>query len=138
MLTGQGHEDDDIDRDDVGRMPVLVEHLELLWELLPLDKSMSVNEKSAFWAICVLAFFGSFRMTEILSKNARTIDPRTELLKRDIEILERKVGHKRVKFLRVHLKSPKECRGNKQSIKVEVFSTGNKFCPAEAFKKYEE
>ena len=57
MLTGQGHEDDDIDRDDVGRMPMLIEHLELLWELLPLDKSMSENERSAFWAICVLAFF---------------------------------------------------------------------------------
>ena len=138
MLTGQGHEDDDIDRDDVGRMPVLVEHLELLWELLPLDNSMSENEKAAFWSICMLAFFGSFRMSEILTKNARTVDPRTELLCRDVEVLERKVGNRKVKFLRVHLKSPKESRGNKESIKVEVFSTGNKFCPVEAFNKYKE
>ena len=136
MLTGQGHEDDDIDRDDVGRMPVLVEHLELLWELLPLDKSMSENERAAFWSICTLAFFGSFRISEILSKNARTVDPRTELLHRDVEVLERKVGRKKVKFLRVHLKSPKESRGNKESIKVEVFSTGNKLCPVEAFNRY--
>ena len=30
MLAGQGHEDDDIDRDDVGRMPITIEHLDLL------------------------------------------------------------------------------------------------------------
>ena len=136
MLTGRGHEDDDIDRDDVGRMPVLIEHLQLLWELLPLDNSMSENERAAFWAISTLAFFGSFRLSELLPKKARQIDPRSELLRREVEFLERKVGSKKVKFLRVHLKSPKESRGNKQAVKVEVFATGNKFCPVEAFTAY--
>jgi len=137
LLTGKGHFDDDIDRDDFGRMPVLLEHLDLLHAILPLDKTLTENNKQAFWAICVMAFFGSFRITELLSKNARTIDPKTDLLRRDIEILERKVNGKKREFLRVSLKSPKEARGNKQPIKIEVFSTGDKFCPVQAYKNYE-
>ena len=68
LLTGKGHNDDDIDRDDQGRMPVLLEHLDLLSALLPSDKTLTENQKQAFWAICVIAFFGSFRITELLSK----------------------------------------------------------------------
>ena len=84
-----------------------------------------------------MAFFGSFRITELLSKNASTIDPKVDLLRRDVEVLERKVGGKKIKFLRVMLKSPKEAKNNKQPIKVEVFSTGDKYCPVEAFESYE-
>ena len=138
LLTGKGHLDDDIDRDDFGRMPVLLEHLDLLHAILPLDKTLTENQKQAFWAICVLAFFGSFRITELLSKNARTIDPKNDLLRRDVEILERKVNGKKKEFLRVSLKSPKESRGNKQPIQIEVFSTDDKYCPVQAFKSYEQ
>ena len=82
--------------------------------------------------------FGSFRITDILSKNARSIDPKVELLRNNVEILDRKVGNKKTKFLRIHLKSPKECRGNKETIKVEVFATGDKYCSVEAFLAYEK
>ena len=138
LLTGKGHLDDEIDRDDFGRMPILIEHLDLLHAILPLDKTLTANQKQAFWAICVLAFFGSFRITELLSKRARTIDPKTDLMRRDIEVQERKVGGKKMKFLKVLLKSPKESKKNKESICVEVFSTGDKFCPVEAFEAYEK
>ena len=118
-------------------MPVLLEHLDLLSALLPSDKTLTENQKQAFWAICVKAFFGSFRITELLSKNAGTIDPNVDLLRSDIEVLERKIGNKKVKFLRILLKSPKESKNNKEPIKVEVFSTGDRFCPVEAFESYE-
>ena len=51
---------------------------------------------------------------------------------------ERKVGGKKMKFLKVLLKSPKESKKNTESICVEVFSTGDKFCPVEAFETYEK
>ena len=51
LLTGKGHLDEEIDRDDFGRMPVLIEHLDLLSAILPLDKTLSENQKQAFWAI---------------------------------------------------------------------------------------
>ena len=137
MLTGKGHLDDEIDREDFGRMPILIEHLDLLSAILPLDKTLTANQKQAFWAICVIAFFGSFRITELLSKNARTIDPKVDLMRRDVEILERKVGGKLMKFLSISLKSPKEAKSNKLAIKVEVFETKDKYCPVEAFRSYE-
>ena len=83
------------------------------------------------------SIFGSFRITELLSQNARSIDPKVDLMRRDVEIMDRKVGSKKIKFLRIHLKSPKESKNNKESIKVEVFSTGDKFCPVKAFETYE-
>ena len=43
-----------------------------------------------------------------------------------------------MKFLRILLKSPKESKSNKQPIKVEVFGTGDKYCPVEAFESYEK
>ena len=138
LLTGRGHLDDEIDRDDFGRMAVLIEHLDLLSVILPLDKILTENQKQAFWAVCVIAFFGSFRITELLSKNARTIDPKVDLMRTDVEILQRKVGGKMMKFLIISLKSPKEAKSNKQPIKVEVFQTKDKYCPVEAFESYEK
>ena len=87
----------------------------------------------------MLAFFGSFRITELLPKKARTIDPKVDLLRRDIELVSRKVGNVQKRFLKVHLKSPKETSGkNKQSITVEVFETRNVFCPVQSFIDYEQ
>ena len=111
LLTGKGHFDDDIDRDDFGRMPVLLEYLDLLHAILPLDKTLTENNKQAFLAICVMAFFGSFRITELLSKNARTIDPKTDLLRRDIEILERKVNGKKKRVPQSVFKIPQRGQG---------------------------
>ena len=42
-----------------------------------------------------------------------------------------------MKFMTILLKSPKEAKGNKEPIRVEVFATGNVFCPVEAFHRYE-
>ena len=86
----------------------------------------------------MLGFFGSFRICELLPKKARSIDPRVDLLRRDIEVLERKVGPSKRKILRISLKSPKESKINKEPIKVEVLSTGNAFCPVESFLRYEK
>ena len=136
LLSGKANQDAERDREEEGRLPVLVEHLALLRELLP-DENLSDAEKAAFWCIAMLGFFGSFRICELLPKKARSIDPRVDLLRRDIEVLERKVGPTKKKLLRISLKSPKESKTNTEPIKVEVLGTGNAFCPVEAFLKYE-
>ena len=136
LLSGKANEDAERDREEEGRLPVLIEHLALLRELLPVE-NLSEAEKAAFWCIAMLGFFGSFRICELLPKKARSIDPRVDLLRKDIEILERRMGSTKRKFLRISLKSPKESKTNTEPIKVEVISTGNAFCPVEAFVKYE-
>lgn len=81
--------------------------------------------------------FLSFRICELFLKKARSIDPRVDLLRRDKEVVERKIGTSKRKILRILLKSPKESKTNKEPIKVEVFSTGNCFCTVESFLNYE-
>ena len=137
MLAGRANEDDVEAREEENRMPVMLEHLSLLRELLHVETEMPEGQRLAFWCISVLAFFGSFRITEILPKKAKQVDPKFELLRRDITFSERKVGRNKLKFMTVMLKSPKEAKGNRESIRVEIFATGNVYCPVEAFRRYE-
>ena len=43
-----------------------------------------------------------------------------------------------MKFLRIHFKSPKESKNDKETIEAEVFSTGDRFCPVKAFESCEK
>ena len=140
MLCGKGHEDDVVDREDNDKVPVFLEHLRLLKTLLARDKTMLAGGKSATWAVAVMAFWGSFRLSEILSTHAKSIDVKVDLLRRDIRIDSRKVDGKVRSFMVVNLKSPKEAKSNKEAIKVEVFAmpTAKDLCPVEAFRDYEK
>ena len=140
MLSGRGHEDDIVDREEDDKVPVFLEHLRLLKTLLARDTSMLKGEKAATWAVATLAFWGSFRLTEILSSHAKSIDHKIDLLRRDIRIDSRMVNKVARSFMIVCLKSPKEARSNKESIKVEVFAmpSAADLCPVEAFKDYEK
>ena len=55
---------------------------------------------------------------------------------RDVRIVTRRVGGERRKILLVHLKSPKESKGNTNALTVEIFDTKSKFCPVRAFEDY--
>ena len=120
MLSGRGHEDDLMDREEDDKVPVYLEHLRLLKTLLARDTSMLAGEKAATWAVATLAFWGSFRLTEILSSHAKSIDQKVDLLRRDIRIDSRMVDRKIRNIMIVSLKSPKEAKSNKEAIKVEV------------------
>ena len=140
MLSGRGHEDDLMDREEDDKVPVYLEHLRLLKTLLARDKSMLAGEKAATWAATTLAFWGSFRLSEILSSHAKLINHKVDLLRRDIRIDSRMVSRKTRSIMIVSLKSPKEARSNKEAIKVEVFAmpSAMDLCPVEAFKDYEK
>ena len=140
MLSGKGHEDALVDRDEDDKVPVYLEHLRLLKTLLARDTTMLAGEKAATWATATLAFWGSFRLSELLSSHARSIDHKVDLLRRDIRIDSRVVDRKTRNIMIVSLKSPKEAKNNKEAIKIEVFAMPSALdlCPVQAFKKYEK
>ena len=89
------------------------------------------------WAVCLICFFGGFRIHEILSKTKRYFDPAFTLLGKDIKVAKVKVGKESLSVLQVLIKSPKEDRiGNK--IIVDIYETKGKFCPVKYFQRWME
>ena len=136
MLTGRGHEDARIARSKPGRLPVTLNVMELIRLTLRNDKRRDEKEKLLIWSVCTLAFTGGFRIGEILSKRARTIDPDFDLQKKDIKLVSRNVGGVARRLLVVTLKCPKETQQNKVSIKVEVFGNSTRYDPVRAYMEY--
>ena len=98
----------------------------------------SEQYKSMFWAVATLAFFGAFRVGELLSKKANSIDVDQDLLLKDVKLVKRMVGKTKKEILEVNLKSPKEAKMNTKGIKVEVFSNRSRLCPVKAFLHYKQ
>ena len=71
-------------------------------------KNWSLAKKRIIWAICLLAFHGSFRIHELLSREMSSFDPSATLLLKDINIEECDVNNEPIKMLKIWLKSPKE------------------------------
>ena len=138
LLKGRANRDACLARRKVERLPVTVDILNMLGLILELNTQLSRPYKLLVWAVSVIAFWGSFRIGELLSKRARTIDPETDLLKKDVMLVSRKVSGKNKEILQVSLKSPKEARGNSVPVVVEVFQTGDSLCPVKAYKDYSE
>ncbi len=87
----------------------------------------SKKDKQVFWASCTTAFWGSFRMGEILAKNKNGID-RESLTWKDV-IMKKD-------YASVKIKRPKV---NKGTDIVSLFAVdGLKCCPIRALKKLAE
>ena len=97
-----------------------------------------VHEKRRMlWVVCCLAFHGSFRIHELLSRCSSSFDPTSTLLGCDVRLHKVKVEGDLEEVLVVHLKCPKEDRLRK-GVMVELFSTGTFSCPVSAWKKWGE
>ena len=113
------------------RLPVTISVLKLIrHELQKADWPLA--KKRMILTICYLAFFGSFRIHEILAKEKLSFDVQTTLMCSDLKI--ENWEDKKTKVMKVWLKSPKELRKG-TGIMVEVFETNNYLCPIRAFKK---
>jgi hypothetical protein len=96
---------------------------------------MDHERKRMLRAVCCMAFHGSFRIHELLSKNEGSFDPKTTLLGCDLRILKVEVDGENKEVMAVHLKNCKEdrlCKG----VTVELFSTGTLSCPIMALVKW--
>ena len=69
-----------------------------------------------------------YRIHEVLARDQTTFDPLSTLLVRDVVLGSTEEGGKKLEFLSVHLKSPKEQKLSK-GVKVELFETDSFICP---------
>ena len=118
----------------VGRLPVTMDILTKL-KVAIRKSDWDMAKKRLVWAVCCLAFNGSFRVHELLSRETRSFDPTSTLLKKDVTVSACQDGGIRTEVLQVYLKSPKEARLS-DGVMVDLFSTSSFFCPVVAYKKY--
>ena len=120
----------------VGRLPVTMDIMTKLRVAIRKSK-WDMDKKRLVWAVCCLAFNGSFRIHELLSRETRSYDPTSTLLKRDVTLArcEDKESRLETEVLQVYLKSPKEARLS-DGVVVDLFSTSSFFCPVVAYRKY--
>ena len=108
--------------------------MKLLKSLLT-PSTFCLEKKRLIWLVSCIAFHGSFRIHELLSRNELEFDPTTTLLGKDLRLVRTKVGGKDEEIMIIHLKSPKE-DSLKQGVNIELFSTGTLTCPLQAWHKW--
>ena len=114
------------------RLPVTLSVLELIRHELK-KAPWTIERKRMILTICYLAFFGSFRIHELLAKEKMEYDQQATLLGNNLTIENWK--DKGEKVMKIWLKSPKELRKG-SGVMVELFSTNNHLCPIRAYEKY--
>ena len=87
------------------------------------------------WTVCLICFFGGFRIHEILSQTKSFYDPAFTLLGRNIKLVSLKVGNETILALQILVKSPKEDRIGREVI-IDVYETKGKFCPIKYYRKW--
>ena len=69
---------------DATHRPVSIPFLRLLAHALNKYWRGNLNDKQCFWSICLLAFWGSMRIGEVLCKQVATFSPVSDLLGTDV------------------------------------------------------
>ena len=92
-------------------------------------------KKQLIWALSLLALFGAFRLGELLSKYARSFDPKFTLLGSNVKFSSIPVPRGSSDLVRIHIKSPKISRPGKGED-VEVFSLKSEYCPVKSLSRY--
>lgn len=111
------------------RLPMNFDALKLLGLEINLS-SMNKADKRLIWAVSLIAFYGSFRMGELLTNNESEFDAAYDLLTQDVLIIE---GGSQ-KIMQLKIKCPKEGRTGKEII-VDLFENEN-LCPIKALEKW--
>ncbi len=85
------------------------------------------ESKQAIWAVLTTAFFGSFRMGELLSKNEKVFNPAEDLLWEDLKFREDD-------SILIRIKVPKNRKIEGEFVDLFRFR-GHKCCPVATLKK---
>ena len=115
------------------RIPVTPTILRILKTQITGD-NLPYHDKRLYWLICTLAFHGSFRIGELLTRSPTTYDPNYTLLCKDIAVNITLVDNVPVKFLEVNLKHSK-CSKNKPVV-IDIYPTNSDLCPVRAYAKW--
>ena len=89
------------------------------------------NERVVLWAICCLAFFGCFRLGELLLESPASFDHRRHLAWGDVAV----DNEANPRTLRIHLKQSKTDQFGR-GADVVVGTTGRELCPVSAVLGY--
>ena len=116
------------------RLAVTVPVMRLLKALIT-RSNMELGKKRLLWVVSCLAFHGSFRIHELLSREKGRFDPTTTLLGCNVRMVFIDLDGKKEELLDVYLKSPKEDK-LRTGVSVELFETGTFSCPVSAFRKW--
>ena len=120
-----------------GRLPVTVTMMKLLkLKLQRVDWPIEVVR--LFWSVACLAWAGSFRIHELLSRTKTEVDPQITLLWEDVKFGTVVAKGQTLRTISVHVKSPKIDRvGHGDNILVCQLDGPSKFmCPVAAMEKY--
>jgi hypothetical protein len=113
------------------RLPVTLNVMKLIKATVK-TAAWDKQEKLLMWAVCCLAFSGSFRIGELLAKESRRFDPASTLLEGEVAIVEGTGGKMSVQ---VQVKWAKQDKAG-QGFAVEVYETGSAICPVRALQKW--
>ena len=119
-----------------GKLPMTISMMKLLKKKL-LNVNWPIEEKRLFWAVATLAWSGSFRIHELLSKKEVEFDTQTTLLWRNVKVGSVVVHKESLKVLTIHIKSPKIDRIG-AGDNIEVFQLDNFMCPVKAMESYRQ
>jgi len=115
-----------------GRAPMTVALMKKL-KLAICRSNLGKSDKFLIWAVSTLAFFGAFRIHELLCKHESTFDPDRCLLKRDVSVGGGEEG--RGGTVSVRLKCPKERKAGRPTV-VDILEIGGPLCPWKAFNRW--
>ena len=94
--------------------------------------NLAPQDRLLIWSVCTLAFFGLFRIHELLAKNSSYFDPDFELLKKDVILRDIEINKEKIKIIQVLIKSEKSDRVGAGTI-VDVYANDGPLCPVKAF-----
>ena len=110
------------------RLPVTAQILSQIRQTLAAATS---QDRLAIWAIAAVAFFGFFRLGELLPESAHSFNPATDLAWGDIAV----DSHSTPTMLQIHLKKSK-CDQAGRGADIVIGRTGCKLCPVSAVLHY--
>ena len=119
-----------------GKLPVTINVMKLLKVRLG-KVSWPMWEVRLLWAVMTMAWSGSMRVHELLSKKKSSFDAQTTLVWRDVKFAKVKIEKKEVETIVLHVKSPKIDRVG-AGDDIAISELGNFMCPLSAFHKYRD
>ena len=115
-----------------GRLPMTISLMKL-WRARIRASNEKEETQRLIWSVSTLAFYGAFRIHELVSKTESTFDPDNTLLTENLKM----VGEAGNRWLEITLKCPKEKKAGRPTI-IDVFETGGPLCPVMAYLKWTE
>lgn len=113
------------------RLPMTIVAMKLLNKLIS-KQYWPKEKKTRVWFTACLAWAGSFRIHEILSRQKRKFDPTTTLIGKRFKIKQVNIDDQRTEIISVFLRCPKEDKSGK-GVTLEIFKDETFMCPSKAW-----